>query len=65
MIHGIIDIGSNTVRMAIYDIAGEKIDFLMKKKHPCGADTFIPRRRSWAATKSRSATISAMSSRPR
>lgn len=31
MIHGIIDIGSNTVRMAIYDIAGEKIDFLMKK----------------------------------
>ena len=31
MIHGIIDIGSNTIRMAIYDIKGQQIDFLMKK----------------------------------
>lgn len=30
MIHGIIDIGSNTIRMAIYDIKGQQIDFLIK-----------------------------------
>ena len=41
MIHGIIDIGSNTVRMAIYDIAGEKIDFLMKKKHLVGLAAYL------------------------
>ncbi len=41
MIHGIIDIGSNTVRMAIYDINGEKIDFLMKKKHLLGLAAYV------------------------
>ena len=41
MIHGIIDIGSNTIRMAIYDIAGEKIDFLMKKKHLVGLAAYL------------------------
>ncbi len=41
MIHGIIDIGSNTVRMAIYDIADGKIDFLMKKKHLVGLAAYL------------------------
>lgn len=41
MIHGIIDIGSNTVRMAIYDIKGEQIDFLMKKKHMVGLAAYL------------------------
>lgn len=41
MIYGIIDIGSNTVRMAIYDIAGGNIDFLMKKKHMVGLAAYL------------------------
>lgn len=41
MIHGIIDIGSNTIRMAIYDIKGEQIDFLMKKKHMVGLAAYL------------------------
>lgn len=41
MIHGIIDIGSNTVRMAIYDITDGKIDFLMKKKHLVGLAAYL------------------------
>ena len=41
MIHGIIDIGSNTVRMAIYDIKGGQIDFLMKKKHMVGLAAYL------------------------
>ena len=41
MIHGIIDIGSNTVRMAIYDIKGKQIDFLMKKKHMVGLAAYL------------------------
>ena len=36
MIQAIIDIGSNTVRMAIYEIKDKNIDFLMKKKHMVG-----------------------------
>lgn len=41
MIHGIIDIGSNTVRMAIYDINAGEIDFLMKKKHMVGLAAYL------------------------
>lgn len=41
MLHAIIDIGSNTVRMAIYDIAGEQIDFLMKKKDMVGLAAYV------------------------
>ena len=41
MIHGIIDIGSNTIRMAIYDINGQQIDFLMKKKHMVGLAAYL------------------------
>lgn len=41
MIHGIIDIGSNTVRMAIYDISGDRIEFLMKKKHLVGLAAYL------------------------
>lgn len=31
MLHGIIDIGSNTIRMAIYLIENDQIEMLMKK----------------------------------
>lgn len=41
MIHAIIDIGSNTVRMAIYNISGENIEFLMKKKHIVGLAAYL------------------------
>lgn len=45
MIHAIIDIGSNTVRMAIYEIEGERIEFLMKKKHLVGLAAYLEQNR--------------------
>lgn len=45
MIHGIIDVGSNTIRMAIYDIRGQQIDFLMKKKHMVGLAAYLKNNR--------------------
>ncbi|MBQ1941112.1 MAG: exopolyphosphatase [Anaerovibrio sp.] len=41
MIQAIIDIGSNTVRMAIYEIKDKNIDFLMKKKHMVGLAAYL------------------------
>jgi exopolyphosphatase / guanosine-5'-triphosphate,3'-diphosphate pyrophosphatase len=41
LIHAIIDIGSNTVRMAIYQIEYGKIELLMKKKHMLGLAAYI------------------------
>ena len=41
MIHAIIDIGSNTVRMAIYQIEGGRIEMLMKKKHMVGLASYL------------------------
>lgn len=36
MLHAIIDIGSNTIRMAIYRIEGRSFDLLLKRKHMVG-----------------------------
>ncbi len=41
MLHGIIDIGSNTIRMAIYFIEGQQIEMLMKKKHIVGLASYL------------------------
>ena len=41
MLHGIIDIGSNTVRMAIYLIEGSHIEMLLKKKHTVGLAAYL------------------------
>lgn len=41
MLHGIIDIGSNTVRMAIYLIEGSHIEMLLKKKHTVGLAGYL------------------------
>lgn len=41
MLHGIIDIGSNTVRMAIYLIEGSHMEMLMKKKHTVGLAGYL------------------------
>lgn len=41
MLYGIIDIGSNTIRMAIYLIEGSHIEMLMKKKHTVGLAAYL------------------------
>ena len=41
LIHAIIDIGSNTVRMAIYQIDSGRIEMLMKKKHMVGLAAYL------------------------
>lgn len=41
MLYGMIDIGSNTVRMAIYRIEGTHVEMLMKKKHTVGLAAYL------------------------
>ena len=41
LIQAIIDIGSNTVRMAIYQIDSGRIEMLMKKKHMVGLAAYL------------------------
>jgi len=41
MIQAIIDIGSNTVRMAIYDIEGRQVEMIMKKKNMVGLASYL------------------------
>ncbi len=41
MIQAIIDIGSNTIRLAIYQIADGKMDLVMKKKNLVGLAAYI------------------------
>ena len=41
MLYGIIDIGSNTIRMAIYLIEGSHIEMLMKKRNTGGLDAYL------------------------
>ncbi|EKU71057.1 hypothetical protein HMPREF9161_01151 [Selenomonas sp. F0473] len=45
MLHAIIDIGSNTVRMAIYRIEGRAFDLLMKRKYTVGLAGYLSRGR--------------------
>ena len=33
MLYAMIDVGSNTIRMAIYEIDGDRVEMLMKRKH--------------------------------
>ena len=41
MIQGIIDIGSNTVRMAIYEIENGTMELILKKKHMVGLAAYL------------------------
>jgi exopolyphosphatase/guanosine-5'-triphosphate,3'-diphosphate pyrophosphatase len=41
MLYGIIDIGSNTVRLAIYEIEGQNLTLLTKRKHTAGLAAHI------------------------
>ena len=41
MLYAMIDIGSNTIRMAIYEIDGDKVDMLMKRKNSVGLASYV------------------------
>lgn len=41
MIHGIIDIGSNTIRMAVYRVEYGRLELLLKKKHAVGLAAYV------------------------
>ena len=41
MLHAIIDIGSNTIRMAVYQIEGRQFTLLMKRKHIVGLAGYL------------------------
>ena len=41
MLHAIIDIGSNTIRMAVYQIKGRQFTPLMKRKHTVGLAGYL------------------------
>lgn len=41
MIHGIIDIGSNTIRMAVYRVEYGRLELLLKKKHAVGLASYV------------------------
>ena len=41
MLYAMIDIGSNTIRMAIYEIDGDRVEMLMKRKHTVGLASYV------------------------
>ena len=41
MLYGMIDVGSNTIRMAIYVIDGDRVEMIMKKKHTVGLASHV------------------------
>ena len=41
MLYAMIDIGSNTIRMAIYEIDGERVEMLMKRKNSVGLASYV------------------------
>ena len=41
MLHAIIDIGSNTIRMAVYQIEGRSFTLLLKRKHTVGLAGYL------------------------
>ncbi|MBQ3337546.1 MAG: exopolyphosphatase, partial [Selenomonadaceae bacterium] len=41
MLYAMIDVGSNTIRMAVYDIDGDRVEMLMKRKHTVGLASYV------------------------
>lgn len=41
MLYAMIDVGSNTIRMAIYEIDGDRVEMLMKRKHAVGLASYV------------------------
>ena len=41
MLYAMIDVGSNTIRMAIYEIEGDRVEMQMKRKHTVGLASYV------------------------
>ena len=41
MLYAMIDVGSNTIRMAIYEIDGDRVEMQMKKKNSVGLASYV------------------------
>ena len=41
VLYAMIDVGSNTIRMAIYEIDGDRVEMVMKKKHTVGLASYV------------------------
>ena len=41
MLYAMIDVGSNTIRMAIYEVEGDRVEMLMKRKHTVGLASYV------------------------
>lgn len=41
MLYAMIDVGSNTIRMAIYEIDGDRVEMHMKRKHAVGLASYV------------------------
>ena len=41
MLYAMIDVGSNTIRMAIYEIDGDRVEMVMKRKHTVGLASYV------------------------
>ena len=41
MLYAMIDVGSNTIRMAIYEIDGDRVEMQMKRKHAVGLASYV------------------------
>ena len=41
MLYAMIDVGSNTIRMAIYEIEGDRVQMQMKRKHTVGLASYV------------------------
>ncbi len=41
MLYAMIDVGSNTIRMAIYEIEGDRVEMLMKRKNSVGLASYV------------------------
>ena len=41
MLYAMIDVGSNTIRMAIYEIDGDRVEMIMKRKNTVGLASYV------------------------
>ena len=41
MLYAMIDVGSNTIRMAVYEIDGDRVEMIMKRKNTVGLASYV------------------------
>ena len=41
MLYAMIDVGSNTIRMAVYEIGSDRIEMIMKRKNTVGLASYV------------------------